>query len=653
MATTVGIVGAEELGVDLAHLCASNVQREGGRVLLFSASESEATRARARLEEHIEGMQAKKRLSDAAIDAHRRAVTIVSEHAQLAPASLIFDTSSATVEDLRYVDSLQRVEAVVDPETPIAFFSRGLTQRELGRHAAHPERCFVVRLRPPVMKSPAAEVIVGANPEANQRFLHQFDALGKVAVLVADGPCSVADELRAVYVAEAARVVEEGLASADAVDGIAHDLFGDGGPLRLLRDGPTTEQIRNDLDRLHKLHGSAWFIAPSHLDPRAANTGTAPERLSTAIAGRVASRLQAALLGRALALIDRRVCNASDVDWLSRSALGMPEGLIALAQRIGAAGLLGRCWAYAERHQGFDVAAALRRGKLPIVFRDLTLRRDDDGIAVVTVRRPEVLNALRGGTVEELKTCLAELDADPDVIGVVLTGSRGALAGADIKELATLATPAETAHRARLGQALTLQIERMSKPVVAALNGPVLGGGSELSMGCWARTVGPRLMAGQPEVHLGLIPGYGGTQRLPRLVPFQQAWEMLRTGEPMGAQRAVESGWASGPVTEDPVAYARELIHRHRNGTERLAPLNPAPVEVPNELAEVEIGHHSRAIDAILVDVVREGLRSPLTEGLEIEAQGFGRCHTTADMAIGLRNFVENGPRVRAEFLHR
>jgi enoyl-CoA hydratase/carnithine racemase len=196
------------------------------------------------------------------------------------------------------------------------------------------------------------------------------------------------------------------------------------------------------------------------------------------------------------------------------------------------------------------------------------------------------------------------------------------------------------------------RMEAMTKPLVAAVDGPVLGGGAEFSMACHARVVGGDLMLGQPEVNLGIIPGYGGTQRLPRLIGVERAVDLLRTGRPVGAREACAWGWAVGEPAADPVAAAKELIRAHLAGKASIKPLDPKPVALPDELPDSDIGHRSLAIDAILMDVLRRGLSQPLDEGLKIEADGFARCKETVDLDIGITNFIQNGPRTPAAFLH-
>jgi enoyl-CoA hydratase/carnithine racemase len=252
----------------------------------------------------------------------------------------------------------------------------------------------------------------------------------------------------------------------------------------------------------------------------------------------------------------------------------------------------------------------------------------------------------------ELDETFAALEADAGVRGIVVTSFDGALAGADITELAALKDVAACEASSSTGQRVLDHVAASKKPVVAAVDGPVMGGGAELSMACHARVVGPQLALAQPEVNLGIIPGYGGTQRLPRLVGLERALEVLRAGRTVSAREACEWGWATGEPVADPVAAAKALVRDHLRGKVALAPVDPRPMAVPARLPEVDLGHRSLAIDEILVDVVVRGVSLPLHEGLALESRGFGRCKRTVDMDIGMKNFIQNGPRVPAVFLN-
>jgi enoyl-CoA hydratase/carnithine racemase len=411
--------------------------------------------------------------------------------------------------------------------------------------------------------------------------------------------------------------------------------------LELMRDGPD---------------GTPWFDPPAvfreqgntpWLDRRKPGDSSYDRKLGKT----VLDRILAVVIGRTYYVVDHEICHPRELNWLTRNALGFRQGLLDLTEELGPAKAHRIVTSYARRNPGFEVPQSVRRKRLPAFFRNLTVERDGD-FAVVTIRRPEVLNALNEQTIEELGTVASVLDADPTVTGVVLTSFGGSLAGADIMELAALETPADAEAKCYTGQRVLSKIAAMSKPVVAAVDGPVLGGGCELAMACHARVVGPGLMLGQPEVNLGIIPGYGGSQRLPRLVGLERGLELLRTGRPIGAEEACAWGWASGKPVTDVVAAAKRLIRQHQARKTKLKPVSPKPVRVPKKLPPVDIGHRSLAIDSILVDVVRNGLARPLDEGLKIEARGFARCKLTVDYDIGMKNFIQNGPRVPADFMH-
>jgi enoyl-CoA hydratase/3-hydroxyacyl-CoA dehydrogenase len=171
-------------------------------------------------------------------------------------------------------------------------------------------------------------------------------------------------------------------------------------------------------------------------------------------------------------------------------------------------------------------------------------------------------------------------------------------------------------------------------------------------MACHARVVGPGLMLGQPEVNLGIIPGYGGTQRLPRLIGLEKAADMLRTAGTIGADEACRLGWAAGEPASDPVAAAKNLVTAHLDGSAPVKRLDTGPIEMPDTLPDVDIGHRSLAIDRILTDTLFAGLVTDLEGGLEIEALSFARCKGTVDYDLGMTNFIQNGPRVPAVFMN-
>lgn len=239
-----------------------------------------------------------------------------------------------------------------------------------------------------------------------------------------------------------------------------------------------------------------------------------------------------------------------------------------------------------------------------------------DRIATITVNRPEKLNALNDATIAELGVAIDEATARDDVAGVLLTGAgRAFVAGADIAELQSQ-SPLEAQRRARAGQAIFRRFETSPKPTVAAINGFALGGGCELAMACHMRLASVKAKLGQPEVKLGIVPGYGGTQRLPRLVGRGAALRLLLTGDMIDAAEAHRLGLV------DQVTSPETLI------------------ETARTLLSTMTAHAPLAL-AGCIEAVDRGLNVTLDEGCTIESDVFGLLSSTADMKEGMRAFLE------------
>lgn len=241
-------------------------------------------------------------------------------------------------------------------------------------------------------------------------------------------------------------------------------------------------------------------------------------------------------------------------------------------------------------------------------------------IAYVTVNRPKVLNALNDRTMEELKHIFLECRRRDDVLAVIFTGEgeKAFIAGADINELATQ-SPMDGKDRSRRGQHVLEIIENLGKPVIAAINGFALGGGCEIAMACTVRLAADTARLGQPEVKLGLTAGYGGTQRLVRLVGLGRALEILLTGEHIAAQRAYEIGLVNA-------VYPRaELLAQAETMAKKMIANGPLALKLTIEAAQ-------------------RGSQMTLAEGLNLEATLFGLICTTEDMKEGTRAFLEKRP---------
>jgi enoyl-CoA hydratase/carnithine racemase len=257
-----------------------------------------------------------------------------------------------------------------------------------------------------------------------------------------------------------------------------------------------------------------------------------------------------------------------------------------------------------------------------MTFENLLLERDG-AVAILTVNRPKVLNALNSATLDELRRAILELKADAGVRAVVLTGAgeKSFVAGADINELAAQ-TPTSGREHAIAGQHVLDLIEHMGKPVIAAINGYALGGGCELAMACTIRLAADTAKLGQPEINLGLIPGYAGTQRLARLAGRGRALELLLTGDQISAQEAHRLGLVNRVVP------AADLMREARTLAAALAAKAPVAVRY-------------------ILEAVDKGLEMPFAQAQVFEATLFGLVASTDDMREGTRAFLEKR---KAEF---
>lgn len=241
----------------------------------------------------------------------------------------------------------------------------------------------------------------------------------------------------------------------------------------------------------------------------------------------------------------------------------------------------------------------------------------EEGLLTVTIHRPEKLNALNQELMGDLSSMLDQVYENPEIRAVILTGSgdKAFVAGADIAELSKLDAPQGEALARRGQEKVFDRIEQAPKPILAAVNGFALGGGCELAMACHFRLASDQARFGQPEVNLGLIPGYGGTQRLPRLIGKGPALAMLLTGDMIDAQQALALGLVNAVFPAD------KLMDEAKQSARKLIQKSPLVLKE-------------------ILQLVRKA-DGPLASGLEEEIKAFGRCFSTQDMKEGTQAFLE------------
>ncbi len=261
-------------------------------------------------------------------------------------------------------------------------------------------------------------------------------------------------------------------------------------------------------------------------------------------------------------------------------------------------------------------------------FNTLTLDQHGD-LAVLTLNRPQVFNALNGETLMELVDAVEAIAEEPEIAALIITGAgdKAFAAGADIRELSRIENVYGGREQALAGQNVMHEIASLPFPTIAAINGYALGGGLELALACDVRVAASSAKMGLPEVSLGIIPGYGGTQRLSRLIGPGRALDMILTGRQVDAQEALQMGL---------VNYVADITQH-------------SALEKAREVAE-QMTRNAPIALSLAKEAVRRGLSSSLEDGLEIEADLFGLLTSTQDFREGVTAFVEKrGAKFRGE----
>jgi len=520
----------------------------------------------------------------------------------------------------------------------------------------------------PADRNPLVEIVPGGETDAGlvDFVMAFYEQIGKIPIRVKSRFGYAVDPVFEGLFQAAALCVEEGLCDVKQADAIAQKALGLGtGPFASMNMTGGNAIARFGLDEMRgKI--MPWFRAPGILNDRidsgepwpVAGPGEKVE-YSAETDDVVSKRLTGAWFGLVCHVLDSGISNTADLNMAVETGLSMRAPFSGM-NKIGVDQSLQLVEEYAAAHEGFEVPHSLKKQaatgepwEIPVV-----LRRDAGDVAVVTIRRPRVLNALDADVFTQLKLTFDAIKADDKIKAAVLTGFgvKAFVSGTDIVELAALKSVMEVTGLSMRGQIVFNRIENLGKPVVAAMNGLAFGGGNEAAMACTCRiaAAGQKILAGQPEPNLGIIPGYGGTQRLPRLIGLEKAWPLLRTGLPFSSAQALEWGLIEKEVArEDLVDEAISLARDIARGAKEVRPIPKDPIPVPESLPHVDIGHLSTRIDEIIRKAILEGAAMNLYNGMTHEANLFGECASTEDLKIGMENFLKNGPRKKAQFVNR
>jgi len=662
---TVGVIGSGQIGPDIALFFAKALHAQGTRVVVVDVSAEALAKGEAKCRQKIAKGVESKAFAPKDAEGMLAALAFTTDIGQLAGAGLVVEAATENTEIKRQI--FATLERTCERSTVLASNSSHIEPEVIFAGLRDKSRTLVIHYFFPAERNPLVEIVPSADTSAQVTATVSdfYESMGKVPVAVGGRYGYAVNPVFEGLFLAAALAVEEGLGTVREVDAAAKRALGLGvGPFTAMNLTGGNPITAHSLDVYTQKIGP-WFRVPQLMKDLMA-TGKAwevakrddPVELPADQEQRIGDAMRGAYFGLAGEILDSGIITLADMELSLETGLAMRPAF-GFMNTIGLDNALALVTAYAKGHPGFVVpqCISIQAAKGTPFVIDLVLRRDVDGIAVLTIRRPAALNALSAAVWEQLHAQFTALRDDASIKGAVLTGfgPKAFVSGADVNFLAGITSPAHGFATSQESKHVGNAIESLGKPVICALNGFALGGGAELAMCCTARIArkGLGLAVGTPEANLGIIPGAGATQRLPRLVGVETAARMLRTGRGISGAEAVACGLLREEVEGDLVAAAVALARSAARGDVALQALDPAPLSTPDVLPALELGHLSTAIDALMCRAVVEGCRKPLAEGLTFESEMFAACCATEDMWIGIKNFTQNGPRAKAEFVHR
>ncbi len=650
----IGVIGSGQIGPDIALYFTKVLSPFGVRIVVNDVNEEALESGRAKFEKKID-----KGVKSGAFKPERARtmkdhVSFTLDKGELTDADFILE---AATEDLGIKKKIfAELATACRPDTILASNSSHLEPERIFEGIANPERTLVIHYFFPAERNPLVEVVPGklTSPETADFCMKFYEKIGKVPIRVGSRYGYAIDPIFEGIFLAALKMADAGVATHKEIDAVARKVLGLGiGPftaMNLTGGTPLTKVgLANYTDKI-----MPWYVAPESMNrtnpwPAAARGETVDVPAETF--EKVAAQLQGAFFGIVAEVLESGITNVSDLDMAVEIGLVM-KAPFRMMNKVGVAGARKLVEEYAAENPGFKIAACLERSE-PWLIRTLH-RRDHGNVAVVTIRRPRTLNALNRKIYREMIAVFNGIRNDRNISAAVITGFgiKAFVSGADIGMLEAVETEEEGAAISWESQEAMLLIQQLGKPVVAALNGLALGGGSELALACTARIArkGLKVCFGQPEVNLGIIPGAGATQRLPRVVGMALAWELLRTGRTVPGDEAEEIGYLREQVEGDLLARAIELARELPMETVRENSF--APIEFETTLRDIDIEHRSRKVDEILRKAILEGCAMPIEEGVRFESDCFGEVCGTKDKRIGIENFRKTQLREPASFVH-
>jgi enoyl-CoA hydratase/3-hydroxyacyl-CoA dehydrogenase len=617
----VGVIGCGLMGAGVAQVAA----QAGYETIVREMNEELLEQGLGRISAFLDKGVAKRKLTQVKRDATWARISGTTELADLAGCDLVIEVIFENMQAKQ--DLFRELDGICHEGTILASNTSSLSIAEMATATARPDRVAGLHYFFPAVINQLLEIIVAEQtaPEVVEALSDFARATGKVAIVVKDAPGFAVNRFFVPWLNEAARMLDEGLASIATIDEAARETFRIGmGPFALMNATgiPIAYHSTNSLaGALGEFYAPAAALAAQFEAGAPWDLEGEVDEAAKAAAG---ERLLGVVFGVAAQLVEEGVASAEDTDRGALVGLRWARGPFGLINDLGVNRALKLVERLASQTDSFVVPELLCRQAAagqPWTLRDVRLEVKGN-IATVTMNRPEAMNALNEKVLRELKEAIAQVRDDPEVRVVIITGAGPAfVAGADIRAMMAKSL-IEIREFTQFGHGVLTGIERLEKPVIAAINGFALGGGLELALACDIRLASTEARMGFPEVGLGIFPGLGGTQRATRLIGKGRTCELVFTGSQIGAEEAEKIGLVNRAVPP------QQLMPEARRMATRIARQGP-----------IAVGRAKAAINQAL----QGGMDAGLAFELEAVTQTFG----TEDQNEGMTAFLE---RRRPEF---
>jgi enoyl-CoA hydratase/3-hydroxyacyl-CoA dehydrogenase len=639
----IGIIGAGTIGPDIAYYLKSAIP--GLSLVLIDIVEDQLSKAIKRIEGYADkGVKRGKLTADQAAGVMQNLVTS-TDYSTLAECDWVIEAATENLELKHKI--FARIESIVRKDTLITSNTSSIPATWLYAKLAHQDRCTVTHFFAPAFSNPVVEVIDwdGGSSENLEYLRWLFCATGKVPMVTTDDVCFMLDRIFDNWCNEAAYLIEN--ASAREIDSVALD-YVHAGPFDVLNFANGNEIIPEVNTLQANEEGEHYRPAPYFRSVKTWNTVPRGEPIEVppATAQTIRDRLLGILLSQSVDIVDRQIGTSADLELGCRLAFAFKTGPLQLMSELGEEEVSRILNRLQEERPGMpqpkqDIGCYAD-------FLQYLLIDDVDGIKVITIRRPEALNALDDQLNDEILSVIRNYEDDAQVKGFIITGygNRAYCAGADIGRFPEyLGDAAGAAQYARDSSRLLRHIDSMTKPVVAAVNGMALGGGLELAFRCHGIVAIDSAWLQLPEITLGIAPGIGGM-----VVPYRR-WpeagkifhDMLRLGNRLDVDSARQLGIVDELADSYPDMIKR-AIAKVRSLQGKLKRIADEPVTIPSfhktEPVAANNQNLSSTVIGIIENAVTEAARSPTLEAaLEIGYCAFGKSACTAAAKEGIEAF--------------